>query len=475
MEPSPIDYLEQGKIEILDQIFGYDLDRLIEDIRNNPRRNKIVRGFLPRIKEIDPYFVFGIIYDMEEYKELVKKIMFDNCIDLNDEELINMLNNSSLGLEYLNQRFDAIIMEFKNDLDFLFEYMFNNFNKCKNLIEKLKNYPDLNIRFLFMTYMIKYEGRKIPHIYDDITKYLVSICEPYEPKLMDMSKVTMLAKTAFDVRNISLFKALKEYIFKTYPANNLAELLLCGDFDFGTLKVTPNKRGIKEFERDATRYFTKASSWRLQILKNYSRNVSKELLEQFKKYLLLFQKNGEIDSNYEHLDTYGLTRLLETYVDKYLELSHDKTHEFVAKGSTASCYRIGDFSFKLVRTKWSYEQTICPNIYLALPNLEEDYIRKENGVVEAGIEVQKFLRRNAKNVPDEIFKLFNEELNRLGYYSTDTLINGGCGDNTRLLDSYLEAGVEVPDWFKEYPLVLVDRDRIYSLKNKHPKQRALEW
>ena len=47
--------------------------------------------------------------------------------------------------------------------------------------------------------------------------------------------------------------------------------------------------------------------------------------------------------------------------------------------------------FKLINMKWSYEEVICPNLYLILKNLEEHYIRDEKGIVKAGIEVQKYL------------------------------------------------------------------------------------
>ena len=53
-------------------------------------------------------------------------------------------------------------------------------------------------------------------------------------------------------------------------------------------------------------------------------------------------------------------------------------------------------------------------------------------------------------------------------------------DNCRLLDSYREADYYnpemLPDWFKEYPLVSVDRDRVYQLTNEYPKQiKETSW
>ena len=40
-----------------------------------------------------------------------------------------------------------------------------------------------------------------------------------------------------------------------------------------------------------------------------------------------------------------------------------------------------------------------------------------------------------------------------------------------MLDSYEESGnLDAPEWFKQYPVVIVDRDRIYRKRNIYPKQ-----
>lgn len=81
------------------------------------------------------------------------------------------------------------------------------------------------------------------------------------------------------------------------------------------------------------------------------------------------------------------------------------------------------------------------------------------------------MKRSAKGLPLRLFTNFSNELEGLGYYTSDTLMNGTCGDNCRLLDSYLDSGnPNPPSWFKRHPIVLVDRDRIYRMDNKRPKQ-----
>ena len=69
--------------------------------------------------------------------------------------------------------------------------------------------------------------------------------------------------------------------------------------------------------------------------------------------------------------------------------------------------------------------------------------------------------------------MWKNELDKSGYVLNDALINGECGTNAYLLDSYLEADTKnpenLPDWFKQTPLVLIDRDRVYK-KNLPYKQ-----
>ena len=76
-------------------------------------------------------------------------------------------------------------------------------------------------------------------------------------------------------------------------------------------------------------------------------------------------------------------------------------------------FKIGDYVFKIVNSKWSYEEVICPNLYLIIKNLEEHYVRDKNGIVRIGIEVQKYLSRNDIEITEEHLNNFRMELNRL--------------------------------------------------------------
>lgn len=478
-----LEYLENGNVDFVYNLTTYDFNSLIKNVRSSIRRVNIVNGFLPLLKDSKPSFCFQIIYDMNEFIDDTNYILDKYYkLDSFSKELLELfLNNSSLGLNYLRDNFDEIIDKYKNDLNFIFKLMFNNLDKCLDLLKKISLSNDLHIRFLFMKYLILNNSEIINLFYDDITKYLTNeTFQEFEQlsfikEYMDVGEVCELASIFFD-NNIDNFSwdKFKKFILDNYQYNELAFRLL--DYKRekipnGGYRLVLNHKGIEEFNKDSDRLFLTSSNYRFNILERYSSNVTKEFLERYKQQLLYFHRRGDVDLNYINLEKYGLTRKLDLYVDKYLSLSDDSSYEYIETGSTASCYRIGNYIFKLVRTKWSYEPVICPDLYLILPNLEEDFIRNDDGIVLSGIEIQKYLPRDAKDVPNFIFGEYTRELNRLGYYTSDTLINGPCGDNCRLLDNYLDSGnLNPPDWFKDYPLVLVDRDRVYKTLNRTPKQ-----
>lgn len=461
-----VEEVEKGNVSAL-KTYDAEKSTAISMIRNSPKRSKIVNIIVSKKDEVDAKTLFNLVFDMEEHKNVTRELVYEGQFEVTIEILTALLNKSSFGLEYLIENFDAILLKFESDLDFIFSYIMENRAKCQQLLAKLRLYPNLHIRSLFMCYLIRNGG--IYQVYDNAARYLANANE-----LMAVDDLCAIARAALSANLVNLFYLLKEYIFMFYPANDLAKCVIFSEYNQKdkTYCERPSQNGIIEFEKDADRYFEAATSKRVYIAENFSEKISKELLESLRRYFIYFKdKDGHLDWFYHHIDEYGLTRLVNGYVDKYLDLSTNKTHEYISHGSTASCYRIGDFAFKLLEKKWSYEDIICPDLYLILPNLEEKYIRNEDGVVVAGVEVQKYLSRDASHVSKEILEAWKKELNRFGYRCWDKLVGGDFGPNVRFLDSYLDAGAgeNVPDWFKEHPLVLVDRDAVLKLDNKHPK------
>ncbi len=417
---------------------------------------------------------FNLMYNHQLLKKptlffLEQKLSYQHSTS---EQLKYMLFETTWGYDYLWKHKEEIADQTNTKIEIIFEYLVQYPIKSAEFISFFKQSNNLHIRYLFMNYLINHQPQKFNQIFDDLIKYLK---DNTQNQLMDMDEVCLLAIHILKSPLKDVYwNKIKTFIFANYPENTLASLLLDVPFGIKNREEELNK-GKEEFQKDADRLFTTSIDFRFFLLIDYSEYISKNILESYRKILNSFQKDQRYDDALINIYIHRLGRKLEEYVEKYLSLSQSKDTYFIAEGTTSTCYRLGDYVIKLINYKWSYEKIICPNLYLIIKNLEEEYIRDSIGLVRAGLEIQPFLKRSAKEVPSEILSKFQMELNRLGYRHYDTLIKGKTGDNCLLLDSYQDADDPnpelLPEWFKEYPIVLVDRDLIFPLEKKHPKRQ----
>ncbi len=477
-----LEYLRDGKVEFVFRCTSYDYEHLIESIRKAPNRIEIINGFLPKLKEDLPSFCFAVIYDIPEFADAAYELL--DIRNVAPEVLNSVLNNSPLGLKILYENFDTFLSPDGDTryFDCIVRYAFDSNNK--ELLHKLSRHADLHIRYLFMDYLIKNHPDQIDAIYDDITKYTTSVTyEPYEqltflPQLMNPDDISKLAVLLLTNNREEDYKKLKEFILKDYKYNYLASELLADKWfvDPETHRLLSDSNKEKKesiFSEDADALFSTSADYRFPLYLRHKARISQELLDDFAhriRYFFEEDKTHELETIYRC----GLGQLLEEWAEKYMEISQSKGYGFIGGGTTCNCYRIGDYVIKLVKTKWSYEDVICPNLYLIAKNYEEIYRRDKKGIVTGGLEVQKYLTRRADNIDPKYFRYFDLALDRLGYRRTDTLTKGSCGENTMLLDTYRDADCpnpeKVPVWFRQYPLVLVDRDRIYPKDKIYIKQ-----
>lgn len=485
------DYLKQGKVDFVFGLTPYDYNYLVEYVRNDEDKNAIIKGFLPHLLDDYSQFCFSVIYDNDEFKKETKYLL-EKGFKISDEKIINVLNNTSWGKDYIFEHRNEIIDELNEEtLIKLFELIFSRCSEYQDYINYFKIHKDLHIRYLFMKYLIENETSKLPFIYDNFLDYLTSYTHQefeqltFLPELMDVFDISALAYSVLKSNlDRQYFDELKEFILANYESNDLAKLLL----ESKEIKVDSyyilehDQEGINEFTRDADRLFATSATYKLYILEKYSSLIKDEILNSFARKMSIFRKEDEgvLDS----LFYYNLGKYVLDYIDKYLSLSKDETCEYLNKGTTATVYRIGDFVLKLVSTKWSYEEIICPNLYFIIKNLEETYIRNDRGIVQAGLEVEQYLKKDVSAVPRYIFDCIIEAIEKSGFIWTERYRSGAWFENCRVLNSYLDADCNkhryLPDWFKEYPVVIVDRDRFYeNVKGPdgkvHIKQLQESW
>lgn len=506
----PIDRLRKGNVDFLYTFSSNNINVLIKIIRNHSNRLEIINGFIQKLENIRPDFCFNIIYDIPEYNYLAYKMLikYYGIKNIDKEMLSNILNNSKYKDYLIKNHLDELLKLSDECIILLISYLFRNRNILKKEFFIVSRSKDMHVRFLFMKYILEEYPSLINIIYKDICMYFIN-CTYEEneqlsiiPEQMDAEEICEIAILFLKNNDYNTFNRIKEYILNNYKSNYLAYMLdkngisnylekskeeLTKEEEFGKLKK-------QVLLSDLDRLFVSSSTYKIHLYQDYRSKLSKKVLDDFERRIKYFKSDKALSSTsvsknikdeiirsffrkseglgikLSNVYEQGLGDLLESYVDKYLALSTRNDYEFVGEGTTCASYRIGDFVFKLVKMKWSYEDEICPNLFLILNNLEEIYLRDKYNVVTAGIEVQKYLKRSARGIDSNYYSLFLSELDKLGYFYLDRLIDGSYGENVRLLDSYKDAFTtdyeNLPDWFKECPLVLIDRDLVFKNKDK---------
>ena len=372
---------------------------------------------------------FYDIYDIPSFKDDVLKL-YSNEDDLN--RLINM-SGILMHIGYTKDILDIILDKAdKYPYDHVFNIILDNIIKNKDmaLIEQLLYVDNMDVKVKVVSKLIN----------NNIYGYdkLKNIIESFDEKYLDI-----LANKLYD-KNKVIYNKIKDYIIKKYPKNSLG------------INMLSNPR------YELTEDVYASSINKLQIHKEYGSRLTSFMNKRFALKNPLYNigsKMPGINAVYEN----DLGDKLEEYIEKYMSLSKSSRIEYLSSGSTTDVYRIGDYVIKLSRMKWSLEKDICPNNYLIIKNYEQDFVRDSQGVIIAGIEVQKYL---SKDVPDYLVSLFSNALKEEGYYCYDYLKNGPCGNNLKMLDSYLDANTisfsKLPLWFYYNPVVLVDRDLVFK-------------
>lgn len=467
------DYLKQGKVDFVFGLTPYDYENVIELVRNDVDKNAIIKGFLPSLLDDYSSFCFAIIYDNNEFEKETKYLL-SKGLKLSDEQIINVLKNTSWGKDYIYEHKEELIPSLKDEtINELFSIIFSKFNDYQNYIAYFKIHQNLHIRYLFMKFIVENEPYKLSFIYDNFLNYLTSYTHQefeqltFLPELMDVFDISALAYSVLKSNlDRQYFDELKEFILVNYESNDLAKLLLEAKevpLSSSSWTLEQDEEGVEEFKSDANRLFETSATYKLYILEKYSSLIKDEVLNSFARKMSIFRKEDRVllDRIFYH----NLGKYVLDYIDKYLSFSKDETCEYLSKGTTAVVYRLGDFVLKLIRTKWSYEDIICPNKYFIIKNLEEIYVRNDRGIVSAGIEVEQYLKRDVSDVPKYIFNYILDAIEKSGLLWTERYRSGTWIENCRLLNSYLDADCNnphiLPDWFKEYPAVIIDRDRFY--------------
>ena len=477
----PTESLQNGNTEFLKEMKYNERLFLVKKIRKTVDKTEFIKSFLTdEVMRDYPSFIFALIYDNDDFENETKELFsFNNgsLANLSIEQFTNLLNDTKWGSKYIYDNFDKLILtNEKVKIKLIIKKIFNGDPLKEDFINKFLGDINLHRRAIFLKYTTLDFPKEAEKLYENIDKILeYRFIDNKQTEIVikmseiDLSKV--IVQCLHSKLDKSIFDKLKEYLFKNYPKNDLAELLI---------PVYTNDKVAKEDEKifiaNADQLFLTSRRYQYFIINRYSDFLCQQILDEYRNLVRLSQAYGCGDNmlcpSMQKLYIYDLGNELKRIVDQYLSLSKTDKINYLSSGTRNNSFRVGDYTLKIGSGKWSYEKVICPNLFLFLKNIEEYYIREANELVIANLEVQPYISKKPYHFSSSQLKRFIDELKNLGYYTTDPNTLRGSVDNFGVLDSYKDADCDdpeqLPDYFKSCPIVLYDRDLIFKI-GEQPK------
>ena len=468
-----MDKLLSGDLDFLDSFSSDFIDALTKDIVDSQYRGRILYESFNAIFDKNPKFAFLISLDLNEYEQFWRRYLETNHSLLFDCDcLLRALLFSSWAKKIVIEMLEKITLAKKSSVLAILRYTERTGDY--SIVEKLAFHYNLDVRGIFLEELLDTHTHLVYNIYDDINDAFVKLDE--DGKVIAVMKEEMVSRIASLVLLHGLgeevYLKIRDFIFDNYDKNTLAaELDGYGKFN---IELFPLNRDM--LIRDINKLFVTSKNYKFELYSKYAGYLDNDLFIEFRNKVSPFTW---IDREaVAKIFLSGLGDNFLEYIDKYLEMSTGaKVISDAGFGTCSRAFRVGDYVIKLSHKKWSMEDNLCPRGYLFAKNYEEDVVRKSNGEVTGAIEVQRYLTRPLAVDDKKVINAYHEALREAGYYTKDVLTDGNTGANCYYLSSYMDADCdnpeELPEWFKENPVVMVDRDLVFKLENKNPKLKAI--
>ena len=433
-----INEFRNGDLSIFKSIASYDKKEYIELIKNSEYRDEILNKIIPQIIDNDEYklanYIFEIIYKDEDYKDYTKELIDKKIIDfkkIKEKLLKDILNNTEYG----------------------FEFVYNNLEDLFN--EKLNKEKNNNIGVVTDYFKDKYfEYRKI----------LNKVLDTDNQRIKDRFITSSLAD------NIQLFE---DDIIKTIYNNGIINNSIIPFFISKTHKFE-HMRYKKLMLREFKKFFMSELNRKMELININQDEINLERLKKYKKVFELYKSYED-----KTVDLI-ISNLINNDDIEFLNEIIDDNVSFIGRGTTTVAYKTGSKVIKFTRQK--HQQIQKPiNLFLLAPTYTKNIYDKEGNITSI-IEIQDYLSKehNGKKICEDDIKYFYEELDKLGYIATDPLCYQLKEENFGFLNDYHDADItgfnsteELPERFKERPIVLYDIDLIY--KKDDPNKKILKF
>jgi hypothetical protein len=395
--------------------------------------------------------------------ELIEYLRNNNYLYLDNHEILFQLVSTEEGKKFLIDNIDNILDRVDKLDDFVFILYHANLNN-EDLTKKIAYNKSLKVRSAFMLTLSESNKYKLDYYYPNISDYLVNYDSNGEIiEIIDEYSLSSIAANILDYRyNKELFNELKEFLFKYYPKNHLL---------FKMYTIDPNNNTddlfhiYEEIESDTKRLFESSIDFKIGFYLKYDDLLPDNLKIKMDKLTSLFPNSIDL------IENIFVNELGDDFIkllNKYYAISSSEVLSVGEIGTVCHTFNVGDFIIKYIKGSHSVYgfNCSCPSNFLINRVCDEVVSYDHQGNFLGKLQVQPRLSKPLLESELDILDKYSNELKKLGYFCDDLEPYHGSY-NVYRLNSYQDADCEdceeLPDWFKENPYVLVDRDCVYSL------------
>lgn len=451
-----------GDYSFVKEIDEYDISVIFNDVKRMNYREDVVDALFQAFQEENPFFAFQLVYKNEKYKEFT--IFYLTSLDHTTwavEKCVETLFSPSYPwfYSYLRTHPEQIVSFGDRIISLFFRYAFDTGDM--DTVHALVNSNNIEVRSTCLSFVFESSLRSyIDKIYPgSLVDYFV--IKDNDGKVIEKIPEEVLSECAtnlFDyVFREDLYQQIMNFILENYPDNHLLSYLLReyreDNFDHR-----------KEFlEKNVFTLYDSSCDAQLDMYYSFPHLLDQKRILEVEQFLKMVEP-GQEEFIYQAFQR-GLGKKILTYFHKYFALSDSKETKLVESGSCCIAYKVGNYVLKISNHKYSYEDPVCPNCYLIVKNYDEYFTRGYLGVITGAVEVEKFNSKRVEPGNEEIEARFRSALKELGYVLEDYLV-GEKLSNLHYLDDYHDADCDDPEalplWFKENPVVLIDRDLVFK-------------
>ncbi len=437
---------------------------IVSELFSRDKKGTLTDEYILKNFKLKPISVINFLIDKEEYQGLCFDLIKKDYRLLEFYSLLDKIFNNPNAINFVFENLDDILTSLKDKIQFINYLLCYAKHNNKELYKLVAYSNDLNIRNEVMHFLSQEDRDFLRVLYPHITDYFVIKENDKVIAKMKEIDVSIIAANLFDcVFDVELFTEIKEFIFANYHKNHLLGFLAQND-EFEDDLFHFHEEIMKDFKR----LYRTSFNYKLAAIDKYEEYIPKyEYLELF-RILKLFRFQRDV---LEDIFERGMGEDFIHLLKKYFAISENSTISYNS-GSVTDVFAIGDFVIKFIsgiHTFSSIEERYFP-CFLVNKVVEEKIYYDEDGKLLGILQVGQ---RQFRPVEDKnLEKLFEEELERLGYFVYDGLIER---KNLYYLNDYHDADIDdpetLPDWFKENPVMLVDLDLMFRIEQKEEVEK----